>query len=86
MGWYILLGIFVCVVCGGEGAILGTLAAGYLVGIAEEVGSGLIQIPLDFWGISIYMSAYKVAISCLLFLVVIHFRPQGVWKGTFLER
>jgi branched-subunit amino acid ABC-type transport system permease component len=86
MGWYILLGIFVCVVCGGEGAILGTLAAGYLVGIAEEFGSNLIQIPLNAWGIPVQMSAYKIAISCLLFLVVIYFRPEGVWKGTFLER
>ena len=86
MGWFILLGIFVCVVCGGEGAILGTLAAGYLVGIAEEFGSNLIQIPLNFWGVPVEMSAYKVALSCALFLVVIYFRPQGVWKGTFLER
>ena len=86
MGWYILLGIFVCVVCGGEGAILGTLAAGYMVGIAEEFGSNLIQIPLTALGIPIQMSAYKIAISCVLFLVVIYFRPQGVWKGTFLER
>lgn len=86
MGWFILLGIFVSVVCGGEGAILGTLAAGYLVGIAEEVGSNLIQIPLNAWGVPLEMSAYKVAISCALFLLVIYFRPQGVWKGTFLER
>lgn len=86
MGWFILLGIFVCVVCGGEGAILGTLAAGYLIGIAEEFGSNIIQIPLNFWGIPVEMSAYKVAISCALFLVVIYFKPEGVWKGTFLER
>jgi len=86
MGWYILLGIFVCVVCGGEGAILGTLAAAYLLGIAEEVGSGLIQIPLNFFGIPIQMSAYKVAISSIFFLVVIYYKPHGVWKGTFLER
>lgn len=86
MGMYILAGIFVCVVCGGEGAILGTLAAGYLVGIAQEVGVGLIQIPLDFFGISIQMSAYKMAITSVLFIVVIYLKRGGVWKGTFLER
>jgi len=86
MGMYILSGIFVCVVCGGEGAILGTLAAGYLVGIAQEVGSGLIQIPLDFFGIPIQMSAYKMAITSVLFIVVIYLKRGGVWKGTFLER
>lgn len=86
MGWYILLGIFVVVVCGGEGAILGTLVAGYLVGISQELGSGLLQIPLDWLHIPISMSAYKPAIAMILFIVVILIKPQGVFKGTFLEK
>jgi branched-subunit amino acid ABC-type transport system permease component len=86
MGWYILLGIFVVVVCGGEGAILGTLLAGYLVGVAQELGAYLLQIPLDKFRIPVSMSAYKPAIALILFIIVILFKPQGIWKGTFLAR
>lgn len=86
MGWYILLSIFVVVVCGGEGAILGTLVAGYIVGVAQELGAGLLQIPFDKLHIPVSMSAYKPAIAMILFIVVILFKPHGVFKGTFLEK
>lgn len=86
MGWYVLLGIFVVVVCGGEGAILGTLVAGYLVGIAQELGAGLLQIPFDLLHVPVHMSAYKPAIAMILFIVVIVLKPHGIWEGTFLEK
>lgn len=62
-----LLRGLVVVVMGGMGSIGGTLAAGWLLGIAQGVGGALIG------------TGYADMIGYLMFLVVLIFRPNGLF-------
>ncbi len=86
MGFNILLAMFVAVVCGGEGAILGTLGAGLVVGISQEFGSKVFQLLFDSIGVPIEMTAYKAVITFVLMVIVMWFKPNGIFENTFLEK
>lgn len=86
MGFNILLAMFVAVVCGGEGAILGTLGAGMVVGISQEFGAKVFQLLWDTTGVPIEMSAYKAVITFILMVIVMWFKPEGIFENTFLEK
>jgi branched-chain amino acid transport system permease protein len=62
-----LLRGLVVVVMGGMGSIGGTLAAGWLLGIAQGVGGALVG------------TGYADLIGYLMFLVVLVFRPNGLF-------
>lgn len=86
MGFNLLLAMFVAVVCGGEGAILGTLGAGLIVGVSQEFGAQLLQPGLDALNVPVELTAYKQALTFLLMIAVMYFKPRGIFEGTFLER
>ena len=67
-----LLKGFVVVVLGGMGNIFGTLAGGLLLGLAEGIGGA-------FAG-----TGYRDMIGYLVFLLVLLFRPRGLFglKGS----
>jgi branched-chain amino acid transport system permease protein len=61
---------YVAVAMGGFGSILGSLVAGILIGLVESVG-GLLIDP-----------SYKMLIVFGLYLVIVVFRPKGLF-GRF---
>ncbi|HTX69955.1 MAG TPA: branched-chain amino acid ABC transporter permease [Thermoleophilia bacterium] len=65
---YLITG-FAVVVLGGIGSIKGTLVGGLLLGIIESVGAAFVG---DGW---------RVFIGCLVVLLVLSIRPQGIF-GT----
>lgn len=65
MAW-LLKGVVV-VVLGGMGSILGTLAGGLILGTAEGIGAAIVG------------TGYRDMIGLLIFLVILVFRPRGLF-------
>lgn len=57
---------FVVAIFGGLNSIVGTVVGGFLLGIVESLGAGVIS------------SGYKDAIAFLVLLVILFFKPSGV--------
>lgn len=72
----IMLGLkgFVAVVVGGLGNGLGAVLGGLLVGVLEALGAGYVS------------SAYKDAIPFVLILLVLFFKPRGLFGGKSTDR
>ena len=72
----IMLGLkgFVAAVVGGLGNGLGAVLGGLLVGILEAMGAGYIS------------SAYKDAIPFVLILLILFFKPRGLFGGKSTDR
>lgn len=66
MGTMLGLKGFCAAVIGGLGSIFGVVLGGLLLGVAEALASGLIS------------SGYRDAVSFLILLLVLFFRPQGL--------
>jgi branched-chain amino acid transport system permease protein len=66
-GFVWLLKGFVVVVLGGMGNILGTLAGGLILGLAEGVGAAIVG------------TGYRDMIGYVIFLVVLTVRPRGLF-------
>ncbi len=69
MGTILGLKSFVAAVIGGLGNVPGTIAGGLLLGVAENLSSGFVS------------SAFKNAISLSFLVLVLLFRPQGLFSG-----
>ena len=67
MGFSLLLALFAATILGGTGSLIGAVVGGLLVGLAENL-SVLIISP-----------GYKSAMPFLLLLLVLFFRPQGLF-------
>lgn len=67
MGFSILLSLFAAAILGGAGSLIGAVVGGLLVGLAENL-SVLVVSP-----------GYKTAMPFLLLLLVLFFRPQGIF-------
>ncbi len=72
----IMLGLkgFVGAVLGGLGNGLGAVVGGLLVGVLEAMGAGYIS------------SSYKDAMPFMLILLILFFRPSGLFGGKTTER
>lgn len=68
MGDVIMLKSWVVVIVGGLGNIPGSIAAGMLLGITESLTAGFIS------------SAYKDAVGFLIVILVLVFRPYGIFS------
>lgn len=69
MGWFLILPMFASVILGGIGNVYGAIAGAYIIGIAQEV-----SVPL-------LGSEYKLAVALAIMIVILLFRPQGLFKG-----
>ena len=67
MGFSLLLALFAATILGGTGSLIGAVIGGLLVGLAENL-SVLVISP-----------GYKPAMPFLLLLLVLFFRPQGLF-------
>jgi len=72
----IMLGLkgFVAAVLGGLGGGAGAVAGGLILGVAEAMGAGYIS------------SAYKDAVPFILILLILFFRPAGLFGAKVTER
>lgn len=91
MGWFLILPLFASVILGGIGNPYGAIAGGLTIGIAQEVGAGLGDLltpmagnPIASFLINthIFTPQYKLGFALLIMVLVLLFRPQGLFKGT----
>ncbi len=66
MGFYLLLPMFAAVILGGVGNPYGAMLGGLIIGLAQDLS--LIVLP----------SEYKIAVSFVVMIIVLVFRPKGV--------
>ncbi len=67
VGEILIVKCFVIVVLGGLGSVPGAIAGGVLLGVVESLGAVYVSV------------AYKDAIGFVLFLLVLLFRPAGLF-------
>jgi branched-chain amino acid transport system permease protein len=67
MGWNLLLGAFAAAVLGGIGHPVGAVVAGLLLGIVQELATPFVGFT------------YKLAIAFLVLMLVLLFRPRGLF-------
>ncbi|WP_342361740.1 branched-chain amino acid ABC transporter permease [Terrarubrum flagellatum] len=67
MGFNLLLSLFTAAILGGGGSLVGAVIGGLAVGLAENLS--VLVIP----------AGYKAAVPFLLLLLVLFFRPQGLF-------
>lgn len=72
MGWNMLLPMFAAAILGGLGRPYGAVAGGMIIGMLEELS--VLVIPGD----------YKSAVAFAAMVLVLIFRPQGIFKGRVL--
>jgi neutral amino acid transport system permease protein len=70
MGWFLILPLFASVILGGIGNPYGAIAGAFTIGIAQELCT--LVIPVQ----------YKTGIALLIMMLVLLFRPQGLFRGT----
>lgn len=79
MGWNLLLPIFAAAILGGLGRPYGAIAGGLIIGAMEElstypwIGSDPLVSP-----------DYKTAVAFAAMVLLLIFRPQGLFKGRVL--
>lgn len=69
MGWFLILPMFAAVILGGIGNPYGAIAGALIIGVAQEISVPLIG------------SDYKLAVALLIMILLLLFRPQGLFKG-----
>lgn len=67
MGWIFLLPLFAAIILGGKGSIVGALAGGLVMGIAQQVSTAWL-VP-----------TYKPAVAFMIMILVLIFRPRGIF-------
>lgn len=72
MGWHMLLPVFAAAILGGVGRVEGAVIGGLIIGIVEE--TSVLIIP----------SEYKSAMAFVILLLILLFRPTGIFRGKVL--
>jgi neutral amino acid transport system permease protein len=70
MGWFLILPMFASVILGGIGNPYGAIAGSMVIGITQEVSV--------IW----LGSQYKLGVALFIMVLMLLFRPQGLFKGT----
>ncbi len=70
MGWFLILPLFAAVILGGIGNPYGAIAGAFIIGIAQEVSTPVLG------------SQYKQGVALFIMILVLLFRPKGLFKGT----
>ncbi len=79
MGWHFLIPLFVAVIMGGVGSFWGAMIGGMVIGISEEMITGLFQNAFNSMGIEADMSVYKPAVAFVLVVAILLLRPHGIF-------
>ncbi|MEM1948697.1 MAG: branched-chain amino acid ABC transporter permease [Candidatus Caldarchaeum sp.] len=66
MGLDVVAKAFVVVITGGMGNLVGTILAGFMVGLAEN------------WGGLLFGTEYRQVVAFIIMILVLWFRPQGI--------
>lgn len=69
-GWFLLLPIFAAVILGGIGSPYGAMAGGFVIGLSMETSLAF-GVPSD----------YRLAVGFAIMILVLIFRPQGIFGG-----
>ena len=79
LGWNLLLSMFAAAILGGIGKPLGAIAGGLIIGLAEELATypWITSDPL-------ISPSYKSGVAFTIMVVLLIFRPQGLFKGRLL--
>jgi branched-subunit amino acid ABC-type transport system permease component len=79
LGWNMLLAMFAAAILGGIGKPMGAMAGGLIIGLAEEIST------YNWIGQEALISpSYKSAVGFVIMVVLLTFRPQGLFKGRLL--
>jgi branched-subunit amino acid ABC-type transport system permease component len=70
-GWDIVLPLFAVAILGGIGNFYGSIAAAFIIGLAENLG----VVALIALGLS---TEYRIAIAFLILIITLIVRPQGL--------
>lgn len=70
MGWILLLPLFAAVVLGGIGNAYGALVGALIIGVVQQVSTQWL------------LPAYKPAVAFALLILILMFRPQGIFGGN----
>jgi neutral amino acid transport system permease protein len=70
MGWFLILPLFAAVILGGIGNPYGAIAGALIIGIVQEVST--------YW----LPTEYKLGVALVIMVLVLLFRPQGLFRGT----
>lgn len=79
MGWHFLIPLFVAVIMGAVGSFWGALIGGMVIGVSEELITGLIQNTFNSMQIEADMSVYKPAVAFVLVVVILILKPHGIF-------
>jgi branched-chain amino acid transport system permease protein len=79
LGWNLLLAMFAAAILGGIGKPMGAMAGGLIIGLAEEL-STYNWIGDD----SLVAPSYKTAVGFVIMVLLLIFRPQGLFRGRLL--
>ena len=69
MGGPETLKAFIVVILGGLGSVVGSMVGGLILGLGESLGT-------------LYSSAYKDAIGFVLVMLILLYRPDGLFKRS----
>lgn len=79
LGWNLLLPMFAATILGGIGKPMGAMAGGLIIGLAEELST------YNWIGeASLVSPSYKTAVGFVIMVLLLIFRPQGLFRGRLL--
>lgn len=70
MGWFLILPMFAAVILGGIGNPYGAMVGGMVIGLSQELS--MLILP----------SEYKMGVSLGIMILVLLFKPRGLFGGT----